>query len=71
MAKEVRIKINPKTCEIEYEVSGLPGAGCTDITNQLVQDDDVVEQKHTDEYYIPLPVPEFVETSEDSDDKED
>lgn len=60
MVKEIRIRINPKTCEVEYEVSGVPGQSCTDITDVLVESDEVVEQKHTDEYYIPLPQPEYV-----------
>lgn len=65
--KEIRVRINPRTCEIEYEVSGVPGASCTDITDQLVGHDEVVEQKHTDEYYIPLPQPEFVGSGGDDD----
>lgn len=63
--KEIRIRINPRTCEIEYEVSGVIGQSCTDLTDQLVGSDEVVEQKHTDEYYIPLPQPEFVGTGDD------
>jgi hypothetical protein len=65
MGKEIRIKINPETCEVEYEVSGIPGEGCTDLTDQLVGSDEVVEQHHSDEYYIPLPQPEYVSDGED------
>ncbi len=67
MSKEVRVKIDPKTCEIEYEVSGISGPNCTDITDKLVGDDEVVEQGVTDEYHIPLPVPEFVTDGEEDD----
>jgi hypothetical protein len=68
MSKEVRVKIDPKTCEITYEVSGVSGPSCTDITDQLVQEDEVLEQGVTDEYHIPLPVPEYVtDGTEDED----
>jgi hypothetical protein len=67
MVKEIRIKINPQTCEIEYEISGVSGDGCTELTDQLVGGDQVVEQKHSDEYYIPLPQPEYVEDGGDKD----
>ena len=66
MSKEVRIRINPKTCEIEYEINGVVGPSCTDLTDQLTQGDDILEQKHTDGYYIPLPVPEYIQESDES-----
>ena len=65
MSKEVRIIINPKTLQVEYEVSGVAGPSCTDITDQLVQEDEVLEAGVTDEYHIPLPQPEYVTDGEE------
>lgn len=61
MAKKVHIVINPKTGQVEFEVEGVMGGACTDITNALVKGHLVQDEKLTEDYYSPISEPAYVE----------
>lgn len=63
MAK-VKVQINPKTGEVQYEVEGVLGGGCTDITKLLTQHNEVVEQRLTSEFCAPETLPDYVTNPE-------
>ena len=48
--QEVLITIDPKTQEVSYEVKGVMGGKCTDITQALTKGNKVKEQQFTEEY---------------------
>lgn len=59
--KSVQICIDPKTGKVEYEVQGVVGGACTDITNALVKGHLVEEEELTEDFYTPQEEPQFVE----------
>lgn len=61
MATTVDIIINPKTGEVEYEVSGVMGKSCTDITEVLTAGHEVEDERLTEEYYEVSEQPAYVE----------
>lgn len=63
MAK-VTVKINPKNAQIEYEVEGMPGTSCEDLTKQLIQNNEVLEQQYTEEYHTPEFLPDYISVPE-------
>lgn len=52
MAKVI-VKIDPKTGIKSYEVEGVAGSKCTDLTNILTAGKNVLEERYTSEYCIP------------------
>lgn len=60
MAKKVHIVINPKTGQVEFEVEGVMGGACTDITNALVKGHLVQDERLTEDYYVPQEEPAYV-----------
>ena len=58
---KVIVRINPKTGDIEFEVNGIKGAGCKDITNILKNSWTVYEEKDKPELYEELELPDYVE----------
>lgn len=60
----VTVKINPKNQEKRYEVEGIPGTSCEEITKQLIEQHEVLEQQHTEEYYCPENLPEYINVPE-------
>ena len=60
MAKKVHIVINPKTGQAEFEVEGVMGGACTDITNALVKGHLVQDERLTEDYYVPQEEPAYV-----------
>lgn len=58
--KKVQITINPKTGQVEFEVEGVLGASCTDITNALTKGHIVQDEKLTEDYYVPQEEPAYV-----------
>jgi hypothetical protein len=61
MSKKVHIIIDPKSGRVEFEVEGVVGGACTDITNALVKGHLVEESELTEDYYTPQESPNFVE----------
>lgn len=51
MAKKVIIVINPKTKAISYEIDGVSGQSCTELTESLTRGDEVTDQKLKAEYH--------------------
>lgn len=63
MAK-VTVKINPRNQEVTYEVEGVMGGKCTDITKLLLQDNEEVDTQYTAEYCVPEQLPDYIENIE-------
>lgn len=61
MSKRVHIAINPKTGQVEFEVEGVTGSGCTDITQALVKGHLVQDERLTEDFYVPQTEPAYVE----------
>jgi hypothetical protein len=59
MAKRVHIIINPKTGTVEYEVEGVIGGACTDITSALTKGHQVENEQLTEDYYAPQVEPAY------------
>lgn len=61
MSKEVIIKINKKTGEMETEVNGVMGGKCTEITDDLLAGDEEMERQYTEEHCVPQDFPAYNE----------
>ena len=57
---QVTVIIDPKTGEREYQVEGIQGTKCTDITEVLVAANDHVETKYTEEYAEQQELPDYI-----------
>jgi Protein of unknown function (DUF2997) len=62
MAK-VHVTIDPKTGTASFEVEGVAGGKCTDITNALTAGKQILDQQYTSEYCMPEVLPDYIETS--------
>ena len=58
--QKITVVINPKTGEATYEVEGVMGAKCTDITNILTQSNEVKELQYTHELEDPEVLPDYI-----------
>lgn len=65
MAK-VNVTIDPKTKEVKYEVQGVEGASCSDLTKVLTQSNEVLEYQYTEEFSPQEKLPDYVEEMGDS-----
>ena len=63
MAKVI-VKINPETQEVTYEVEGVIGSKCTEITNALITTNEEVETQFTSEYCVPEELPDYINNME-------
>lgn len=63
MARVV-VKINPKNQEREFEVEGMPGTSCEDLTKALIQNHEILEQQYTEEYHSPEYLPDYISVPE-------
>lgn len=61
MPKIVHIIIDPKTAQVEFEVEGVVGGACTDITSALTKGHLVQESELTEDYYTPSELPAYNE----------
>lgn len=57
----INVIINKKTGEVEYEVEGVMGSKCTDITSALQKGHEILEEKYTEEYYVPEVNPAYIQ----------
>ncbi len=64
---EIEVVIDPKTREMTFEIKGMPGTGCTDLTNALTQGKQVLEQENTCEYYENAERPDYIDQGSGSD----
>lgn len=64
---QVEVVIDPKTREVTFEVKGMMGTGCTDLTNALTQGKQVLEQANTCEYYTPAERPDYIDSNNSED----
>lgn len=64
--RQVVVVHDPKTGETSYEVVGMPGTGCTDLTNALTQGKEVTEHHLTSEYCEQQERPDYINGGTDS-----
>ena len=62
----VDVVIDPKTNEVKYEVQGVVGGGCEDLTKALMQNNEVLDHQYTEEFCEPEEIPDYVEDVADS-----
>jgi hypothetical protein len=61
---KITVIINPKNGEVQYQVEGVVGSSCTDLTSALLRDKEVVEQRLTAEYTDVAELPDYIHTPE-------
>ncbi len=59
MAK-VLVVIDPKTSVRSYEVEGVGGVACDEITEALSMANEVVDKQYTSEFYDLEQIPDYV-----------
>ena len=64
MSQKVTVVIDPKSGEMTFEVEGVMGGKCTDITNALVRSNDVKETQYTSEFEVPDVLPDYITNPE-------
>ena len=64
MSQKVTVVINPKSGEMTFEVEGVQGGKCTDITAALVQSNDKVDSQYTSEFEVPDVLPDYITNPE-------
>jgi hypothetical protein len=57
--KTLHIVIDPKTGKVQYEVEGVLGASCTDITAALTKGHLVEDEQLTEDYFVPGSLPAY------------
>jgi hypothetical protein len=55
--RKIIVKINPKDDTVSYEIDGVSGTSCTDLTDLLTRGDEVKEQSLKAEYNNPEQLP--------------
>lgn len=63
---KVIVKINPKKGEAKYEVDGVQGGACTDITKALTEANEVMDYQYTEEFGETEELPDYCEEMADS-----
>ena len=58
---EVKARFNKKTGNVEFEVNGIKGVACKEITDVLAQEVDVYDEEEKAELYETVDNPDFVE----------
>jgi len=61
MAVEIEVTFDIKNGTRTYHVKGLPGSGCTDLTEAIEQANQTVNQEHTEEYVEQQEMPQYIE----------
>jgi len=64
MAQRVIVIIDPVSGQVTYEVEGVEGARCTDLTNVLTAGKKVLEQTLKNEYYDEATKPDYLNQGE-------
>lgn len=55
----VTVIINPKDGTAKYEVAGVQGGACEDLTKALEQNNEVLDKQYTEEYCVPEELPDY------------
>jgi hypothetical protein len=61
MTVTIEVVIDPRTGEVTYEVEGMLGGKCTDITSVLSANKKVVSEELKNEYYDSADLPDYVD----------
>lgn len=61
MSTKVHVTINKKTGIVEYEVDGAIGTKCTELTNALAANNEVLEERLTEAYYEAQELPAYTD----------
>ena len=56
----VIVKINPKDGTSTFEVNGVEGGKCEEITEALTRHNEEVDKQYTEEYYVPDTLPDYI-----------
>lgn len=64
MSEQVIAIINPADGTVKYEVEGVIGESCSDITKALMDANEVLEHQYTSEYCEDQDRPDYVEEME-------
>lgn len=64
MSRKVEVIIDPKTGTVQYEISGVVGTACEELTEALQRDNEVMEMQYTEEYETPEELPDYISTPE-------
>jgi len=57
---KVVVKINPANQEVTYEINGVMGTKCTDITEALRANNEEIETQYTEEYCMSETLPDYI-----------
>ena len=57
----VQVTIDPKNGTKKYEVTGMVGGGCEDLTKALMANNEILEHQYTSEFCVPETQPDYVE----------
>lgn len=60
MSAKVFVTIDPKDGTRTYEVEGVGGVACEEITRVLAESNEVKEYQHTAEYFEQEQLPEYL-----------
>ncbi len=65
MPMKVNIIIDPKTARVEFEVEGVVGGACTEITQALVKGHEVLDEELTEDYFSVENLPQYIGNPEE------
>lgn len=60
----VIMKLDPKDGTRTFEVEGVMGGACEDITRALMQSNEVQELEYTSEHCVPEELPDYINQGE-------
>ena len=63
MAK-VYLTIDPNTGEQKWEIEGVGGVACDEVTKAIEQSNEVIEKQYTHEYSEPEYLPDYLHEGE-------
>ena len=61
---QVRVTIDPKDGTVKYEVNGVAGIGCEEITRALEESNEVMQKQYTEEYSEQQELPDYLHEGE-------
>lgn len=63
MAKVI-VRVDPRDGTVSYEVNGVKGEKCEEITSALTRDNEELDKHYTEEYYVPETIPDEISEEE-------
>jgi hypothetical protein len=54
------VTVDPKTGQMTFEVNGVVGTKCEEVTAALERNNDVVQKQYTEEHEVPDVLPDYV-----------